>query len=321
MTQEYPFVCTSVILSGHSANIFSVQMLPHSSRIATAAGDKQVRVFDVKTASASAVSDRLETEYSVKQSCIKILHCHDHRVKRIITEDSPDLFLSVSEDGTVRQHDLRTSHNCWAETCPAPLVEIGHSLSTLAISPLTPHQFVVAGNSPYGYLYDRRHLRRVIESEWGAIPRAGQEATTCVRKFGRLVASERTTSRRLDHITGARMSRSNGHEVILSYSGDGVYMFSTHDEPEIKEDASPSLPSVLPSTKETPAEDTDIDSDMDESITLREFVLSSSDDHGPKVPIIGPRQHYTGARNVDTVKDGDAYVQNKVFLTKVFMLK
>jgi len=57
----------------------------------------QVRVFDVKTASASPVSDLLETEYSVKQSCIKILRCHEKRVKRIITEDSPDLFLSVSE--------------------------------------------------------------------------------------------------------------------------------------------------------------------------------------------------------------------------------
>lgn len=57
----------------------------------------QVRVFDVKTASASAVSDRLETQYSVKQSCINILRCHEERVKRIITEDSPDLFLSVSE--------------------------------------------------------------------------------------------------------------------------------------------------------------------------------------------------------------------------------
>lgn len=31
--QEYPFMCNSVIRSGHSGNIFSVQMLPHSSRM------------------------------------------------------------------------------------------------------------------------------------------------------------------------------------------------------------------------------------------------------------------------------------------------
>ena len=35
---------------------------------------------------------------------------------------------------------------------------------------------------------------------------------------------------------------------VTAFSGDGVYMFSTHDEPEIKEDASPSLPSLVPST-------------------------------------------------------------------------
>ncbi|KAF8812472.1 WD40 repeat-like protein [Phlegmacium glaucopus] len=302
---EYPFVCNSVIQSGHSGNIFSVQMLPHSSRIATAAGDMQVRVFDVKTAiaSAQAVPDRLETEYSVNQSCIRILSCHEQRVKRVITEDSPALFLSISEDGTVRQHDLRTYHNCRTETCPAPLVEIGHSLSTLAISPLTPHQFVVAGDGPYGYLYDRRYLRQIIESEWGAFPRAGQEATTCIRKFGR--STEHTTQWR-DHITGSRMSRSNGHEVILSYSGDGVYIFSTHDEPEIKDDASPSLQSMVPSVKESASFDAR-DVDTDEPITFEESPLSFLDDafdvHGPNVPTIRPRRRYTGARNVATVKD------------------
>ena len=35
---------------------------------------------------------------------------------------------------------------------------------------------------------------------------------------------------------------------VTAFSADGVYMFSTHDEPEIKEDASPTLPSTVPST-------------------------------------------------------------------------
>ena len=35
---------------------------------------------------------------------------------------------------------------------------------------------------------------------------------------------------------------------VTAYSGDGVYMFSTLDEPKKKEDASSPLPSVLPST-------------------------------------------------------------------------
>lgn len=53
------------------------------------------------------------------------------------------------QDGSVRQHDLRTSHSCGAESCPAPLVDIGHELSALSLSPLVPYQFVVAGEGPY----------------------------------------------------------------------------------------------------------------------------------------------------------------------------
>jgi WD repeat-containing protein 42A len=113
-SQEYPFVCRSVIQTGHRANIFSAHMLPRSSRMyvplypsflnavsavdrATVAGDNQVRVFDVGEAAHSASSDGLETAYSTRQSCTHILRCHDNRVKRIVTEYSPDLFLSVGE--------------------------------------------------------------------------------------------------------------------------------------------------------------------------------------------------------------------------------
>jgi hypothetical protein len=67
---------------------------------------------------------------------------------------------------------------------------------------------------------------------------------------------------------------------------------------------------------------------MDGSTTLSELLLSSWDDvpsnvHGPKVPTIGPRRHYIGARNVATVKDGSDPIrpEDKAFLTKLFMLK
>ena len=131
----------------------------------TAAGDEQVRVFDIETTH-SATLDGVVTEYNSRQSCIRILRCHDNRVKRIVVEESPDLFLSVGEvgslvplrnarllvkiqDGTVRQHDMRTPHNCRDATCPAPLAKVNHELSTLSLSPITPHQFVVAGEAPY----------------------------------------------------------------------------------------------------------------------------------------------------------------------------
>lgn len=129
----------------------------------------------------------------------------------------------------MRQHDLRVPHDCALGSCPAPLITLNHDLSTLALSPLTPYQFIVAGESPYvsthywfiaslnstqGYLFDRRHAGRFFKEEWGMLP--GSDAvTTCVRRFGR-AARGPSERRGYEHITGARMSTSNGHEVRLT---------------------------------------------------------------------------------------------------------
>jgi len=65
---------------------------------ATAAGDNQVRVFDVQGSLPVSAFDP-EAELSNWHSCAKVIQCHSDRAKRIVTEDSPDLFLSVAEVG------------------------------------------------------------------------------------------------------------------------------------------------------------------------------------------------------------------------------
>lgn len=111
----YPFRCDTVIHTGHRANIFNAHMLPYSLRMyvsrfvtvysiliatqnqsATVAGDNQVRVFDHVKA-AGQPQDNGETHYYARHAAIRVLRCHDGRVKRIVTEDSPDLFLTVGE--------------------------------------------------------------------------------------------------------------------------------------------------------------------------------------------------------------------------------
>jgi hypothetical protein len=105
---------------------------------------------------------------------------------------------------------------------------------SLSLSPVTPYQFVVGGESPYvclfyfvqradsinadhehyfqGYLFDRRHVGRYLQEEWGLSPDINQ-ATTCVRRFGRPISvMER---KRSFHVTGTRISSANGHEVML----------------------------------------------------------------------------------------------------------
>ncbi|KAG6333773.1 hypothetical protein ID866_5321, partial [Astraeus odoratus] len=66
---------------------------------ATVAGDKQVRVFDVGDGVGRSPTGS-EMTYTTAQACIRLLRCHSGRTKRIVTEDSPDLFLTVAEDGT-----------------------------------------------------------------------------------------------------------------------------------------------------------------------------------------------------------------------------
>jgi len=89
------------------------RVLPSSLRI-TAAADGRIRISDISVASNNGEQDSLESNYTIKQSVKQVLRCHDDRVKRILTEDSPALFLSVSEVCTTRMKyqcsDLNFGH-------------------------------------------------------------------------------------------------------------------------------------------------------------------------------------------------------------------
>lgn len=63
------------------------------------AADKQVRISDVG-ATVHSTQYNGETEYTTSQANVKVLRCHSGRVKRIVTEESPDMFLTVAEVGT-----------------------------------------------------------------------------------------------------------------------------------------------------------------------------------------------------------------------------
>jgi hypothetical protein len=63
---------------------------------ATVAADGQVRVSDVgEQVVKSDMHDAVE--YTRTQAVRRVFKCHRDRVKRIVTESSPDLFLTVSE--------------------------------------------------------------------------------------------------------------------------------------------------------------------------------------------------------------------------------
>lgn len=95
---------------------------------------------------------------------VKVLDCHRDMTKKIATENSPFLFMTVSEDRTVRQHDLRRPHRCRSE-CPDPLFRAppGVDLYSLSVSTVTPHMFAVAGRADT--VSNLQHRRISLEAE------------------------------------------------------------------------------------------------------------------------------------------------------------
>lgn len=117
-----PFSLTTTVATGHTANIFSVKFMPHSNdrTLVTAAGDCEVRVFDIEYSGQRAETSmgpniattgrgqRFQNMYrgvrylSDGNTNARVYRSHADRVKRIVTESSPNLFLTCSEDGEVR---------------------------------------------------------------------------------------------------------------------------------------------------------------------------------------------------------------------------
>ncbi|KAH8553563.1 WD40-repeat-containing domain protein [Umbelopsis sp. PMI_123] len=219
--------------------------------IVSAAGDSEVRIFDVSARSLE--NGRLSGGSGLRH----VYTCHRDRVKRIAVDDrNPFEFLTCSEDGTVRHFDLRRPHICSHHTvrsfllashrparsypnlnlppdapegCPSPLLNYypyDIDINTISLNKLRPEYFAVGGMDTYIYLHDRR----MIGSGGGG---AGRNPTfakmsRCIRKF----ANDRDSgSRRSKHVTACKFSDANGQELLGSWSSDGVYLFNMNDSP------------------------------------------------------------------------------------------
>jgi hypothetical protein len=140
--------------------------------------------------------------------------------------------LCSAEDGEVRQTDLRVNHTCkrsrsYGQGCPAPLLRHSMELYSLSVSKQEPWLFVVAGTSEYAYLHDRRMVPRLIQQEWGVVPRGDDGAlTTCVRRFGRPDEGWDVTDKAgrdgSCHITAAKIEETMGRDVSLTHASSRI---------------------------------------------------------------------------------------------------
>ena len=264
-----PFKLKITVSTGHNANIFSTKFMPHSNdtTLVTCAGDGEVRVFDIErtgsTSSESSVrGQRFDNRYqgvkyySQNNTNGRVYRSHGDRVKRVITESSPHLFLTCSEDGEVRQFDLRLPSSAYPAPrgsrgfsrvsggtgcVPPPLIsykKYGLDLNTISCSPSQPHYLALGGAHLHCLLHDRRMIGRNLADEQGRPGSAisashlspndeesmGQ-ATRCVRKFA---PNGQKSARKTHnpHITACKISDENPNEMVVSWSGDHVYSFN-----------------------------------------------------------------------------------------------
>ncbi len=131
--------------------------------MATCAGDTQVRVHDFE-----------------KKATIYVFNCHSRRVKRLESiHTEPFVFWSASEDGTIRQFDIRCpqhvrlftylcSNNNFKQsssvTSPNVLIDLTRHIGgeaeakCLAVNPVRPSMLAVGANDGYIRVFDRRIL-------------------------------------------------------------------------------------------------------------------------------------------------------------------
>ena len=264
-----PFTLATCLSTGHRTNIFSVKFMPHSNDnvLISCAGDHEVRVFDLEysgkvreTSNASSMAGarsqagrRIGAELyqnvnylSDGNTNARVYRSHSDRVKRIVTESSPHLFLTCSEDGEVRQFDLRLPSSAYPPRvnsrtavfntrnqaiggAPPPLISYKRyhlDLSSISCSASQPHYILLGGAHLHCFLHDRRMLGRDLLQERGSRTDSDMgTATRCVRRFapnGKSTMSPRDSG----HVTACKISDRNPNEMIASWSGDNIYAFN-----------------------------------------------------------------------------------------------
>ncbi|XP_066918080.1 WD and tetratricopeptide repeats protein 1-like [Clytia hemisphaerica] len=207
-----------VLPTRHDGNIFTVKFLPASNNniVVTGAADACLKTHDVPSS-----------------RTIQNFYCHSRRIKRLaVCDSSPSMIWSASEDGTVREFDLRSPHKCSSESpCRNVLVNLktqsvpNKEVKCIQLHPHFPELFAVGATDPFVRLYDRRNMNL---SELSNDIRT-DDKSGCVSYLSPGHLPNRKTRRRPNkyrHYTSTYIQFSpDGREILQNLGGEHIYLY------------------------------------------------------------------------------------------------
>ena len=219
----YSYKAHKTIQTGHRGNIFSVKFFPHTRDhfIASGAADCNVYIHDVT--------------YNEK---IHGFTCNS-RVKRLVcTTEAPHNLWSASEDGIVREFDIREP----SQKCSKVLIDLtkmcgdNAECKCLALNPMHPHMLAVGANDPYVRLYDRRMIK-----QQDSITSNGQKRKDnmhyiidgCAAYFipGHLHHKQKEYRRRMRYLCATYLTFNfKGNELLVNVGGEQVYLYNLNNK-------------------------------------------------------------------------------------------
>ena len=218
--------------TGHTQNIFSVKFMPQTGDclVASGAADRQVRLLDFS-----------------RQEVTRVWNCHRSRVKRLdISPDEPSLLWSCSEDGTVRQLDLREPHQC-GDSCANAIVALGQrrslclrEIKCLAINPIHPRLLAAGCGDGVVRVYDRRCMASSSADDLSA-----DEDRHCLAQLfpGHLQSAQVNYKPMSEFVAVTYVAWSScGRQLLANVARDQVYLYDIWNPQPVIPDLSYSVP-------------------------------------------------------------------------------
>lgn len=214
------------IQTRHYGNIFCARFMPNSNDnlIVSCSSEGPVIVHDLNSLDPT---DGLLS-----------FGCHSSTIYEVVPlPEEEKVFLSCSEDKTVRLFDMRVHNSCARPgTCPHPaLIRNSSAMTTLNLHPLNSNLLLVGRADGLGLVYDRRKLPDVTKfsRERAHMERlAGLDSSESFFKYMHPldgVVSQFTVPNMDDKYRFTSLCfNSTGRQILASFSGDYVYLFD-HD--------------------------------------------------------------------------------------------